>query len=324
MGSFFYERDYEAGDEKHILRLFKAVYGRILHEEFWKWRYIQNPFGSGIIRLMFDEEELVGHYAVIPLPLQVADEQVKAAFSMTTMTHPDYQGRGIFSKLASEIYDRCRREGIRVVFGFPNQNSYHGFTGKLGWRGFNTIRYLELNSKTEPLSAHTEYACHRIYRFDDDIDIFWGSARERFSIIVPRESTFLNWRYVEKPDSDYAIFTVKNDMEDVLGYMVLKVFVEGKIRVGHIIDICISDEPQAALSLLEEAHAYFYERDVDVINTWVPSSNSVFDILKGRGYSVKNWNTYFGVKVISEEDELVPVVEQVSNWWFTMGDSDVF
>jgi len=133
-------REYIPGDEQKILKLFNVVFGRKLDLRFWNWRFIENPYGKGIIRLMFDKGKLVGQYAVIPTPLWVKDKVHKAAFSMTTMTHPDYWGRGIFTELASEAYSYCKQSGIKVVFGFPNENSYHGFTKKLGWHGFGRVK----------------------------------------------------------------------------------------------------------------------------------------------------------------------------------------
>ena len=43
---------------------------------------------------------------------------------MDTMTHPDYQGQGVFTKLAKACYDITAIDGYRVLYGFPNPYSY--------------------------------------------------------------------------------------------------------------------------------------------------------------------------------------------------------
>ena len=53
---------------------------------------------------MFEEDKLIGHYAASPIELIIDGEKIKTALSMTTMTDPEFGGKGIFSKLASSLY----------------------------------------------------------------------------------------------------------------------------------------------------------------------------------------------------------------------------
>lgn len=136
-------REYEPGDEEEIMELFEEAFKRPLDERFWRWRYLNNPYGKGIISLMYEGDKLVGHYAVIPIPLSIHGEVIKAALSMTTMTHPDYWKRDIFTTLATRVYSICEKENVKIVLGFANKNSYHGLTERLGWIGFGQIIYFE-------------------------------------------------------------------------------------------------------------------------------------------------------------------------------------
>lgn len=74
------------------------------------------------------------YYGVFPMAVQFGEHVVLAAQSGDTMTHPDHRGKGLFIDLAKRTYATARDEGIQFVFGFPNENSYPGFSRKLDWR----------------------------------------------------------------------------------------------------------------------------------------------------------------------------------------------
>lgn len=76
----------------------------------------------------------VAFYAVIPCFIQSGNDVVLAAQSADTMTHPAHRNKGLFVELALTTFQLCRKLNIRLLFGFPNQNSLPGFVNKLGWQ----------------------------------------------------------------------------------------------------------------------------------------------------------------------------------------------
>lgn len=75
----------------------------------------------------------VGYYGVIPCFIQSGAEILLAAQSADTMTHPEHRYKGLFVHLSLLTFDLCRQLGIRLIFGFPNQNSYPAMIKHLGW-----------------------------------------------------------------------------------------------------------------------------------------------------------------------------------------------
>src|SRR6185312_14808637 len=67
------------------------------------------------------------------------DKVILSAQSADTMTHPRYRNKGLFVELATLTYQLCREVGIELIFGFPNQNSVHGFINRLGWQMSETM-----------------------------------------------------------------------------------------------------------------------------------------------------------------------------------------
>jgi hypothetical protein len=76
----------------------------------------------------------IAYYGVVPCFVKYGDQLYLAAQSADTMTHPKYQYKGLFVNLANLTFDLCQEEGISIIFGFPNQNSLHGFLIKLKWQ----------------------------------------------------------------------------------------------------------------------------------------------------------------------------------------------
>jgi len=119
--------------KQQILTLFSDAYGQELSETLWDWAYIENPFGNPYVALAFDDG-LVAHYAVIPYPLSDnTGLQYKSFLSMTTMVAQTHRKYGLFTKLATAVYEELKRDGADWVMGFPNQSSAPGFRKRLGW-----------------------------------------------------------------------------------------------------------------------------------------------------------------------------------------------
>jgi len=316
-------REYLPGDEQEVLALFAIVFGRQLDLKFWNWRMVENPFGSGIIRLMFDNGKLVGHYAVMPIRLWARGNTIKAALSMTTMTHPEYTGRGVFKELASEVYRCCEVEGIEVVFGFPNENSYYGFTHKLGWRGFGAVKgWVRQGGAQRPVQH--EFECREVSTCDEIGCDLWSKVRETDRIMVPRTAEYLNWRYFGKPGNEYTVFVYNDRKGSARGLIVLKAFEGEDSTTGHIVDIVAPHQPEIQRALLAKAVDFFAELGITNISCWIPSNSSIASQLQAAGYSEKEWQTFFGVKMLDDAYNEASFVSDPNSWWFTMGDSDVF
>ncbi len=117
-----------------IRDLFLRSYGSPLNREVWTWAYLDNPHGDAVVALCEDGGVLVGHYAIIPLPVRGAGRALNSWLSMTTMVAPTHRGQGLFVLLARAAYEAAAARGADCVFGFPNRQSEPGFRKHLGWR----------------------------------------------------------------------------------------------------------------------------------------------------------------------------------------------
>lgn len=111
-----------------------------LTAEYLSWLYVENPHGRVIGTDAFDGDRLAAHYAIMPRKYVIGERHYSAALSINTATHPEHQGRGLFTKLAEATYSAAADGGVAFVIGAANANSVGGFTRKLGFEGLGQIR----------------------------------------------------------------------------------------------------------------------------------------------------------------------------------------
>jgi hypothetical protein len=116
-----------------IESLFFASFGKRTLGEVWEWAYQRNPNGEPIVTLCYDKDELVGHYAIVPMPLSSGAIRKNSYISMTTMVAETHRKFGLFTQLAQETYFQAKEMGVDFVFGFPNSQSTPGFRKRLNW-----------------------------------------------------------------------------------------------------------------------------------------------------------------------------------------------
>lgn len=108
--------------------------------EYLEWLYVDNPDGRVV---GFDAREgdvLAAHYACVPARARIDGELVHVLLSLNTATRPQFQGKGLFTKLAALTYEAGTAGGYDGVYGVANANSTPGFIRKLG---FQLVRPLE-------------------------------------------------------------------------------------------------------------------------------------------------------------------------------------
>ncbi|MDE2606451.1 MAG: GNAT family N-acetyltransferase [Burkholderiales bacterium] len=104
------------------------------NRQYVEWLYQQNPYGPAVGFDAWLGDRLASHYVGIPIAAQVDGTPARALLSLNTATHPEHQGRGLFTKLAERTYDTAAEQGLDLVFGVANANSTPGFTRKLGFQ----------------------------------------------------------------------------------------------------------------------------------------------------------------------------------------------
>lgn len=310
-------RPYQPGDEKFILDLFEKSYGHALGDKVWAWRFRDNPAASGVIDLVWDGNILAAHYAVTAVKLQINGQDWLTGLSGTTMTHPNYRGRGLFPVLARRTYSRMAEMGMAMVWGFPNTLSHRGFIRDLNWRDIYEIPKFQLL-----LDAKIKFQTVRDYivelsAFDERFDRLWERVKSSYSIISRRDYAHLQWRYIQNPSERYRVLAFVQK-EDVLGYIVFKRYQDE----FQVIDI-LTTEIQTGEELILQVASIGCEESAKSVGLWLNVTHPLHHTLEKIGFRNTEPITYFGGLRLHSElggAELFDFRE----WYLTMGDSDVF
>jgi len=133
--------------------------------------------------------------------------------AVDTATDPDYQGRGIFTRLTLTALDELRDEGVDIVFNTPNSNSLPGYL-KMGWGvvGHLPVSIMPTRVGSLPAMARARVPASRtevlIHAGDTPGDAFadrdrlhglLGTLPVTGGLHTRRSPEFFRWRYGHEP-----------------------------------------------------------------------------------------------------------------------------
>jgi GNAT superfamily N-acetyltransferase len=123
-------------DDAAVLELLQASMGWVPDEQyarFFQWKHRQSPFGASPAWAAVDGGRIVGFRTYVRWQFLRDGEVVPAVRAVDTVTHPDYQGKGIFSLLTRQSLAELDEMGVGFVFNTPNERSRPGYL-KMGWQ----------------------------------------------------------------------------------------------------------------------------------------------------------------------------------------------
>lgn len=327
----------------------------ISDREFLQWQYVDNPAGPAIIQLARDvaTDQLAGQYVVIPMRFKVNDETIIGSLSLNTLTRQIYSGQGIFTGLAKAVYQDCTEQGSKFCYGFPNPNSYPGFTKKLGFTDLGNIPLLlrPLNMKAlvtkrfgSLLSSFTlpfdlyymvrkrSDERYEVYPLTDstlsEMDDFWTKIRAKYPNMGVRDATYIRWRYFDIPLRDYKVYGVcQKNSSTLLGYIVGRCTEVEGMSSGMIVDFLVDPRyPAAGNKLVRHLLRFFVTNNMDLAGSLMLSHTEEARILKTEGFFTcpKTLEPQpFPVVCRSFSPPLEDQFLDLSRWFLTMGDYDV-
>lgn len=343
-----YMKNYEDGDEEKIIPLLQRVFTRGQFDlELWNWQYKQNPSGFfNNIWMMIDNDEVVGHYAIIPQRMIISGRQCLGAQSLQTATHESYRRRGIFKKLAEKTYQQAKERGILIIYGFAVEASYYGFVKYLEWKYFfalpQMITILNIDEFFEDAKTskflfklrarfkrkrkeigESPLKIEQVSRFDEEYESFWNQNRKHFEVITVRDSAYLNWRFVDRPYRTYENFICRDKKGDVGGYVVLRTKI--KEKKGFILDLLAKNDAISE-DLINWVITYYKSRNINAVYTNLSRDNIYSKQFKKCGFM--DWGApSFANQLIARiniENSLTSIFHNIdgAKWFITPGDSD--
>jgi GNAT superfamily N-acetyltransferase len=221
-----------AADLPRLRELFAVSFGQNRAQAYDSWRFIDTPYGLAPTIVADDGEKLAGSYTIWPTMLNIGGEIVRGGQSMDTMTHPDYRGKGLFTKLAVACFDQLAKDGYEALYGFPNANSYPGFIKRLNWDHVGDVPHWSrlitpLADKPAPLAALSRVGTRLVFKTrtggmqvesqrpdDATIDKVISQHTENKDLCrIERNASWYAWRYSPPFGRAYQWFTAYQGSE---------------------------------------------------------------------------------------------------------------
>lgn len=329
-------RPYKPGDEKGFQKLDRLIelhpYNRRnIDNWFWKFQG-NNPAGSPMMIYAQNDDTIIGHFAAIPMNYWLNGERIVGSHSAAMMIDPKWQNKGLIKFVADKLIKEIEDRGIPFTYGYPNDNAYDLHIKLLGYEVVAAQRlfiYSMQNNHNELSLTHSNnFKWEKIEKFNQQVDKLWDKTKNNFNAIVIRNSKFLNWRYIDRPDIDYYSFGAYKD-GSLEGYCVLKLYQDEKILRGHFIDIYTdSRDRDCGIFLIENGLRFFRENNVNEVTLWMQGSPLFENILKEfrfqvGGVSGGGWPGATRPMICrfnSQIEKYKPYLNE-KNWYFTMGDT---
>jgi GNAT superfamily N-acetyltransferase len=356
-------RPYAPGDETNILALCQKNFGSVASLQEWRWRTFENPVGPALIFVAEEKEtgRIVGHLAAISTDLKVGSFTRKGFFLIDSVVDPSHRGRGIHAVLTFAISKAsCERDG-GFGFGLPNDQAYLP-TLKIGAVDLFTMSLLVkvldwhklLRARVRPAfladgvggliqlfrrrgksSNCADLIIEEVTRFSVQADDLWGRISYRFPILASRRAVTLNWRYFERPDSPYSVFSISRTGQ-WQGYVVLRVVEKWGLRVGVLVDLFFDPEcVMAGALLLHHAEQYLRSNGAEVLWGLFAMPEIYQKVFRKAGFLTAprlRWLRQF--RFIADfvtieylrpdlEERDGALLKKGDNWFFTLGDTDL-
>lgn len=345
-------RNYKEGDEKGINKLFNKLFSQFRTLEEWNHRFKENPAVTDIadwVMVIENEEEIVGHYAALPLDIRCNNKTYKVNQPVDTMLDTSLRlGSKTIKELFGSYISHLIKNNIAVGgFGFPNEVAYLVGKRRIGYKDLGKMKQLfkRLSIKaavkrrfpgcpnyllkilhfiskyfcliTLVLKDEGDYKIEFFKSFDDRVDLFWDMVANNFPIIVERNKKYLQWRYC---GDEYIKFYIK-DSKNVVGYAVLKIVDQSYSKVGYIIDILCTEVVYK--HLLIRVLKYFVNRDVDYVLYAHFDGNAGLSCFNELGFkSNKGFPDFPVVYFLLTNDLDEDFINKSEHWNLTFGDID--
>ena len=110
-------------DIPEVIQFYNRLYKENRDEGKFKWEFFSAPAGKAIYVIAKDAntQKIIGTQCAIPIEL-ITDkgEIILTGKSEDTLVDPDYRGLQVFEKMYALLFEKCRENGIRYLWGFTS------------------------------------------------------------------------------------------------------------------------------------------------------------------------------------------------------------
>ena len=317
-------RKYKKGDEKGFFKLDREleehIYNRrTISNYLWKFKG-ENPFGKSVSYFATDKKKIIAHFGAIPLGWYIKNKFFLASCSIAMMIKPEWQNKGLIKFVGDKVFDDLIKKKIKLVYGYPNLRAYNLHIKF--WNYETIVKQFTYVIKKNLVNKKPLFEATEVKKFGKEHDLFWKKNKKKYSAILDRRSSFLNWRYLSRPDKKYTCFKVYDEKKNYQGYFILKKYNEKLIKKVHIVDLFFKNNEIKYCYEISKTILYYINKKKfrqNEISFWLHGDQNLIYSFKKLGFVKSSYRNMI-VKGI-DNNFLKNNKISLKNLYFTMGDT---
>lgn len=115
-------RPYEVSDIPSVLALENDVFGAQRHQEVWEWKHQKNPY-LDLTVVGISDASVVSSYTFLGFNLNASGRKIAAAQPTDAAVQNQFRAKGLYFKTFTGCTDLAIKQGVKVIFGNPNEQA---------------------------------------------------------------------------------------------------------------------------------------------------------------------------------------------------------
>jgi GNAT superfamily N-acetyltransferase len=321
---------------------------KLLQPKRWDWMYVESAKRLQTHPQVWLAEyrgEIVGHMGAQFTKVHTKDGELVTGWFVETMVLESYRKAGIGAQITLQA-----EEDMPMALSLGQTAEIRGILNSLGWKQICPLHihifmnnprrvvrgklplgldrlyamYVEWNAARKralQASRSQEIRIHRIERFGSSHDELWGRMKRNVGCLAVRDSSFLNWKYIEQPGQAYDCWEVMID-DALVGIFVTKIESECPAypyRRLVWVDLVCDLTPASLDTVIQACVKKSEELGVDAISVHL-TNGRIEERLAQQGFVRRPETRYLYASrgLIASHSSLLS-----EDWLVTLGDSDI-
>jgi FkbH-like protein len=316
----------------------------------WRWMFLASARRIGVkprLWLHRQDGRIVGHMGSIAVRARIGAEDRDTGWLVDTMVLPAYRDQAVGSRLMVEAHDD---QPFSLSLGQTSE--MREIQLRLGWKQVAPLQIAQLVVRADSVlkgklprpaawaaglgfrasgavrdwfSERALFTVRPVDRFDERHDELWESTARDLTCAVVRDSSYLNWKYVDQPGQRFARLDVLDgpSLRGVAVWMVREPDRHYKYRRAFLVDLVTPLADDASLQqVVRAACAFASELEADALLCHHIDAR-LTRALRACGFTLRKPERFLLVDPGLLPPAALAQLLSADNWYVTQGDSDV-
>lgn len=301
----FLSRDELVENIDKFCELSAARFTAKINEDIVRHRFLENPYEDLILCVAIDDGKLVSTFGAMPSVMMIDNKPYKTGIFVNAMTLPEYEGRGLYVKLANMTLENMSQKGYSFAYSFPNNASNPICCAKLN--GIDVCEFPTLQLKINP---EVEVEPVSVMSTDD-----WSNLKEEDTdlIHILKEEKYISWRYKNHITNDYKIVKISDDVWFVYNIYGSEI---------NITEYHYADNADNIKLIVNYLYNVAKEKNLEKITTWCKLNTKAHLMFERCGFLNAAPIRYFNAIKMNYNGKTD--IFDPRNWNIFMGDDNVY